>query len=315
MTAQELIFTYVDESKSDLDEKRKRELIALLCRFWGANAEIDFTNLSRQTLIQMFATSGTMSMSAFDSIKSRVCGFTKWLCKKGICSESILTDMQSIYFFDIDRTEFYDSNYFKDFSELYTILQKVFCSPNSEFDTFKSAAMLVWFGIEIKDLPSVLKSDLHEDAGYIVHPISKRKIYLPENAIKQLASYKCAETFLSPKFGGSVVAYAESQYLFRTYKNSSMTAAQLTNLSSAANRSAEGTGKVFQWNRIYLSGLYKRLLDYENQFGEIGKLDDKRLRDFFGDALTGQSPRKAGLSQKYKEYQAYKEYMYRSARL
>lgn len=64
--------------------------------------------------------------------------------------------------------------------------------------------------------------------------------------------------------------------------------AQLTNISAAANRVAADCGKAFQWNRIYLSGLYKRLLDTENQFGEIGKTNYDKLRDFFGESLSEQ---------------------------
>lgn len=305
MIDQAIVQTYIDASCGNRNEKSKNNLAVLLTKFFSLSPSSSLDDLSRQDLIQMLAESSIMSMNTFDSVKSKIKGFLKWLCDNGNCPEELLESWQSIRFSDIDRSDFYDRYYFKNYSELCDTIQGVFGEVSSEYDTFKSAAILVWFGIDIKDLPSILKDDLNESAGYIVAPVTKRKIYLPKAAVKQLESYKNADAFVSAKFGGCTVPYAESQYLFRSYKNEQFTVAQLTNISAAANRAAADCGKVFQWSRIFLSGLYKRLLDTENQFGEIGKTNYDKLRDFFGESLSEQI-----LSQKYKEYQAYREYMY-----
>lgn len=305
MIDQAIIQTYIDASCGNRNEKSKNNLAVLLVKFFSLRPGSSLDALSRQDLIQMLAESSIMSMNTFDSFKSKIKGFLKWMCDNGYCPEELLERWQSIRFSDIDRSDFYDRYYFKDYSELCDTIQDVFGEVSSEYDTFKSAATLVWFGIDIKDLPNILKDDLNESAGYIVAPVTKRKIYLPKAAVKQLESYKNADAFVSAKFGGCTVPYADSQYLFRSYKNEQFTVAQLTNISAAANRAAADCGKTFQWNRIFLSGLYKRLLDTENQFGEIGKTNYDKLRDFFGESLSEQV-----LSQKYKEYLAYREYMY-----
>lgn len=305
MIDQVVIQEYIDASCANRNKKSKHELAVLLIRFFGLNPCLDIDNLTRQDLIQMLSASSIMSMNTFDSFKSNIKRFIAWLCDNKYCSEELLANWQSICFSDIDRSDFYDRFYFKDYSELCDTIQSVFEDDSSEYDTFKSAATLVWFGIEIKDLPNILKNDLNESAGYIIAPVTKRKIYLLKEAIMQLQSYKNADDFTSAKFGGCTIPYAESQYLFRSYKNAQFTVEQLTNISAAANRVAADCGKTFQWNRIFLSGLYKRILDNENQFGEIGKANYDRLRCFFGESLSEQV-----LSQKYKEYQAYREYMY-----
>lgn len=305
MIDQAIIQRYIDASCANRNEKSKNNLAVLLAKFFGLSPSSSLDDLTRQDLIQMLAESSIMSMNTFDSFKSKIKCFLKWLCDNGYCPEELLESWQSIRFSDIDRSDFYDRYYFKDYSELCDTIQGVFGEISSEYDTFKSAATLVWFGIDIKDLPNILKADLHETAGYIIAPATRRKIYLPKSAVKQLETYKNADAFVSAKFGGCTVPYADSQYLFRSYKNEQFTVKQLTNISAAANRSASDYGKVFQWNRIFLSGLYKRLLDTENQFGEIGKTNYDKLRDFFGESLSEQV-----LSQKYKEYLAYREYMY-----
>ena len=312
MLIQSLIEIYLESSVLSGNERSKRNLATVLTKFFGQTKVTEFCNYSRQDLIAMLTASSIMSMNTFESHKSKIGSFIKWLCSTGDCSEKLLDDWKSIHFSDIDRSDFFRTYYFKDFSELYASVQDSLGGIPSEQDTFKAAATLVWFGIEVKDLPDILKEDFHEDAGYITHPITKRKLYLPELAVKLLSDYKHSDAFPSTKFGGSMLTYPDTQYLFRTYKNAHLSAAQITNLSAAANRAAENSRKVFQWNRIYLSGLFKRMLDYENQFGEIGKTNYETLKQFF--ERQGQNPRKGELSQKYKEYQEFTTYMYSSSR-
>lgn len=311
MQLQDLIITYTESEAIGGNVRSKKNISTVLTKFFCCAPTYDVNCLSKQDFSKMLAESSIMSMNTFDSYKSKISGFLKWMCSNGLCSESVLKDWQSIRFADIDRSNFYDTYYFKSYSELFETVQNVLGEGITEQDTFKAATTLVWFGIEVKYLPQILKDDLHETESYIIHPMSKRKIYMPEPAVRQLADYKHADVVPSNKLGGRLLSYPEGQYLFRTYKNAHLSDAQITNLSAAANKTAQGK-KIFQWNRIYLSGLYQRMLDYENQFGEIGKTNHEKLRLFFG--KDGQTPRKGELSQKYKEYQEFKIYMYSSRR-
>lgn len=296
---------YIETSCASRTEQSKNDLAVLLEKFISLSPSENLDDLSQQDLITMLSKPSIMSMNTFDSFKSKIKKFMVWLYDNGYCSEKLPASWQSIYYSNIDRSEFYDKYYFKSYTELHDTIRSVFENNPSEYDTFISAATLVWFGLEIKNLPFILKDDLHEDAGYIVTPDTKRKIYLPQDAVRQLASYKYADTYESSKFGGSIQKYVETKYLFRSYKNERFTVSQLTNISATANRVAADCGKVFQWKRIFLSGLYARILDTENQFGEIGNTNYDKLKEFFGEHLSKQV-----LSQKYKEYQAYRDYMY-----
>lgn len=311
MLIQSLIETYLETDVLSGNERSKKNLYTVLTKFFGQTKVTEFCNYTRQDLVAMLTALSLMSMNTFESHKSKIGSFIKWLCSNGDCSERLLNDWKSIHFSDIDRSDFYETYYFKNYSELYVSVQNVLGEGSTEQDTFKAATTLVWFGIEVKYLPEILKDDLHETEGHIIHPVSKRRIYLPETAVKQLSNYKYADEVPSNKLGGRLISYPEGQYLFRTYKNAHLSVSQITNLSAAANKAAQGN-KIFQWNRIYLSGLYQRMLDYENQFGEIGKNNHEKLSLFFG--KDGQTPRKGELAQKYKEYQEFKTYMYSSHR-
>ena len=218
---------------------------------------------------------------------------------------------QNLTFFDLDRSHLYDRYYFRDYEELHNTMDEAFSERGSEFDTFRSAAVLVWFGIEIKYLSNILKEDIYEDEGYVVHPETKEKIMLPPLAMYVLINYRDSDTYDSSKFGGSVMTYAKSKFLFRSYKNAQFTTAQITNISSSANRAAEEIGKTFQWNKIYLNGIYNRMYQYEQEHGDLSRSDFDKLKVFFGKPdLKPTSQHKMDMARKFEEYQEFKEHMY-----
>lgn len=106
------------------------------------------------------------------------------------------------------------------------------------------------------------------------------------------------------------MSYVKSKYLLRSYRNAHLTLSQLSNVQSSTLKIADEHGKQFQWKRIYLSGLYYRMYEYEQANGEISRSDFEVLKAFFKvqDDLTPQ--RKTDLLRKLSEYQEFKSYMY-----
>ena len=91
-----------------------------------------------------------------------------------------------------------------------------------------------------------------------------------------------------------------------------MTDKQLINTSSNAIKAAAETGRIFQWERIYDSGLYYRVHEYEKLHGNVSRNDYELLRELFKMDhidLTKQRQRYY-LSQKFDEYQEFKRYKY-----
>jgi len=301
---------YIQESTLRMNEKSKRQIEVFLTKFFDLKPDVSYNDLTKQDLIDMFSQLVIISANSFFTYKSKINDFMKWMYEQGYGSEQIIRNLSEIQFTDINRSGFYNTYYFRDYNDLFNTIDEVFSDRGTEFDTFKCAAILVWFGIKINDIPSILKKDLDEYEGTIIHPVTKEKIKLPDNAVYLLSNYRDAETHDSQKFGGRTVAYVDSQYLFRSYKNACFTTKQINHISISANDVAKDFGKVFQWNRIYLSGLYNRIYQYEQKHGEIGRTNFKVLKQFFigDDELTIQ--RKTDLSRKYEEYQEFKEYMY-----
>lgn len=311
MVEKSLLDRYVEESSLKMNEKSKQHIRTLLTRFFNLKPDIAYNDLSRQDLIEMLSALNSTSINTFNSEKSKVNDFMKWMMEEGYGTDQPLKNLWSISFFDLDRSHLYDRYYFRDFTELYDTMNDAFSDRGSEFDTFRSAAILVWFGIELKYLSDMLKENVHEDDGYVVHPVTKEKIILPPIAIKFLAEYRDSDTYDSNKFGGSVMVYANSRFLFRSYKNAQFTTPTLTNISSSANRVADEIGKTFQWNKIYLNGIYNRIYQYEQEHGDLLRNDFDKLKVLFGKPeLKDTAQHKLDIARKFEEYQEFKEHMY-----
>lgn len=306
-----LIDKYVEESSLNMNEKSQRHIKVLLTRFFSLKPDVAYSDLTRQNLIEMLSALNATSINVFNSEKSKVGDFMKWMLEEGHGTDQPFKNLKDITFFDVDRCHLYDRYYFKDYNDLNQTVDKAFSDRGSEFDTFRSAITLVWFGIEIKSLPDILKEDVHEDEGYVVHPTTKGKITLPPLAMHFVVQYRDADHYDSNKFGGSVMAYANSKYLFRSYKNAHFTVSQITNISSSANRVSETIGKTFQWNKIYLNGLYSRIYEHEQEHGSLAKTDFDRLKVLFDmPDIEATQQNRAKLIRMFEVYREFKEYMF-----
>ena len=234
---------YLSESTLKMTAASKVNLENLLIKFFGLKPSIEFPDLTKKDLIEMYSQLNHTSTNSFITHKSKINDFAKWMYEQGYGSVQLLKDISDLQFSDINHNYLYDIYYFRDLQELWSIMEMVFEDRGSEFDTFRSAAILVWLGIDLNDLPDMLKSDL--------------------------------------------------------------TAAQLRNVSSSANRLAKEYKRVFQWNRIYLSGLYYRISQYEKEHGTI-KDDMDMLEKFFVCNQKKDIQREVTYARKYNEYQEFK---------
>ena len=273
--------------------------------------DVAYDDLTRQDMLDIYSQLAIMKMNVFQSHKSKISDFMKWMYETGNGSIKPLEEIREIFFENVDRTACYDTYYFENLADLNGLMEDVFGKDVCDFSTFRCAALLVWHGIPVKHLPDILKSDFKDD-GTITDPFTGEIFHISPMVIPYLRNYRDADTFDSGKFGGMTVPYKQTQYLFRTYKSAHMTDKQLINTSSNAIKAAAETGRIFQWERIYDSGLYYRVHEYEKLHGNVSRNDYELLRELFKMDhidLTKQRQRYY-LSQKFDEYQEFKRYKY-----
>lgn len=307
-----LIEKYISDTflnNSD-NNKYKQETFNIINRFFNMT-DVAYDDLTRQDMLDIYSQLAIMKMNVFQSHKSKISDFMKWMYETGNGSIKPLEEIREIFFENVDRTAFYDTYYFENLADLNGLMEDVFGKDVCDFSTFRCAALLVWHGIPVKHLPDILKSDFKDD-GTITDPFTGEVFHISPMVIPYLRNYRDADTFDSGKFGGMAVPYKQTQYLFRTYKSAHMTDKQLINTSSNAIKAAAETGRIFQWERIYDSGLYYRVHEYEKLHGNVSRNDYELLRELFKMDhidLTKQRQRYY-LSQKFDEYQEFKRYKY-----
>lgn len=307
-----LIEKYISETflNNPDNNKYKQETFNIVNRFFNLT-DVAYDDLTRQDMLDIYSQLAIMKMNVFQSHKSKISDFMRWMYETGNGSIKPLEEIREIFFENVDRTAFYDTYYFENLDDLNDLMETVFGKEVCDFSTFRCAALLVWHGIPVKHLPDILKSDMHND-GSVLNPVTGQRVQLSQSIVPYLLHYRDADTFASGKFGGMTVPYKQTQYLFRTYKTAHMTDKQLINTSSNAIKAAADTGRIFQWERIYDSGIYYRVHEYEKQNGNISRNDYELLRDLFKMDhidLTKQRQRYY-LSQKFDEYQEFKRYKY-----
>lgn len=308
----DLIEKYISDTflnNSD-NNKYKQETFNIINRFFNMT-DVAYDDLTRQNMLDIYSQLAIMKMNVFQSHKSKISDFMKWMYETGNGSIKPLEEIREIFFENVDRTAFYDTYYFENLADLNGLMEDVFGKDVCDFSTFRCAAFLVWHGIPVKHLPDILKSDFKDD-GTIADPFTGEVFHISPMVIPYLKNYRDADSFDSGKFGGMIIPYAQTQYLFRTYKTAHMTDKQLINTSSNAIKAAAETGRIFQWERIYDSGLYYRVHEYEKLHGNVSRNDYELLRELFKMDhidLTKQRQRYY-LSQKFDEYQEFKRYKY-----
>lgn len=311
MIEQSVMDRYIAESSLKMTETSRVNFENLLTRFFNLKPSVDFANLRKSDLIEMYSKLNQHSINGFITHKSKINDFAKWMYEQGYGSAELLKDISELKYSDINHDYLYDIYYFRDIEELWDSMSLIFEDRGTEFDTFKAAAIIAWLGIDLDDMPDILKTDLDESSQTIIHPVTREKVEIPpvdlhDKIFSFLVSYRDADSCDTKKFGGRVLPYAQSKYLLRSYKNAHLTVVQLRKTSDPVNQLAkdEESQKVFQWNKIYLSGLYYRINQYEQQHGLIENNTDM-LGKFFVCNQKKTAQKEISFARKYKEYQAF----------
>lgn len=197
-----LIEKYISDTflnNSD-NNKYKQETFNIINRFFNMT-DVAYDDLTRQDMLDIYSQLAIMKMNVFQSHKSKISDFMKWMYETGNGSIKPLEEIREIFFENVDRTAFYDTYYFENLADLNGLMEDVFGKDVCDFSTFRCAALLVWHGIPVKHLPDILKSDFKDD-GTITDPFTGEIFHISPMVIPYLRNYRDADTFDSGKFGG-----------------------------------------------------------------------------------------------------------------
>lgn len=117
---------YVEESSLKMNEKSKQHIRTLLTKFFGMKPDVAYNDLTRQDLIEMLSAFNATSIITFNSEKSKMNDFMKWMVEEGYGTDEPLKILGDITFFDLDRSHLYDRYYFRDYEELHNTMDEAF---------------------------------------------------------------------------------------------------------------------------------------------------------------------------------------------
>lgn len=300
---------YVDESSMKMSDVSKNQIYKNLQTLFNlSSAEIK--DMTRQDFIDIFSQQRILAMQTFHSYKSKMIDFLIWMSEEGYCTQEPLFALKGVRFEDISRSGYYDMYYFSDYDDLFHSMEITFEGRGGDFDTFKVAATLVWAGIQLEYAVDLLKKDFDDETGTIVHPKTKEIITFQPIAAEMIREYKNASQYETNKFNGMVLQYKSSPYLLRTYRSGHLNKHGISHYSVVVNQLNQDADKKYQWISIYQSGLYYRMYQYEQEHGEIGRMNFDVLEKFFNAGSDKELKRKYAYGYKYDEYCEFRDYIY-----
>lgn len=283
-----LVDDYLLKSTADNNEETRRAIRSYIIRFCSAIPEIENDKLDRESFIDAFNNMHLYGRNTFYTAKTYIYEFLLWLIGEHQLTEQQLEDFKSISYNDVERDHIYDTYYFHSYSDLIYNLDEAIQLRNPDNtevgDVAKAVATLSWFGFDIDIIADIKKSDLLEIEQCVVHPVTKKKHYLPESAISFLSEFRDAESFLSLKMlhdNYITMYYKESAYLIRNTRAAHLSRIQLNNSFKYINSISDEIGKRFLISKIYWSGLCCRIYYDEQNNGLIKAKDVDRLQRLF----------------------------------
>lgn len=172
------------------------------------------------------------------------------------------------------------------------------------FSTQIAAIYMAWCGVKLEDALLVKKSDVKDNCVYV-----KGKPIFPNSTILAfLQEYRYETEYNSQARTIVTFKYVPSQWLFRSTKSAHIDSEKtmrifIRNLGKYGTD--DGNGSIFNYDKIYWSGIYSRAYDYECKHGIIELGDVKTINKVFQEDTTTQLANK-----RLRSYRRYAEYFF-----
>ena len=230
------------------------------------HAGIDVSRFTRQDFLNSYYSRQAVSQSVFENRKNEM---QTYLISIG--ADKALSELSTISRKDINYSKTYDKEYFADFDDFYdSLMQRVnslsINSHDSIYDMQVASLILAWVGVLSEDAPDIKKSGLNTRLNVLA--VNDKTYAVPQKAMDILIAY--ANKTRIVKYNGRGLCempLKEGPYLLRTNKSEKVSAyAVYAGVSIKLN---VADGKKFLYNNVRLSGVFSRVFEHEQQYGEI----------------------------------------------
>lgn len=287
--------------------------VQVINAFWSRieRAEIDLEKkledgYSKEDYINLIAKLNVTSPHVLLPTKSRIGQYLKFLNSQGVLDEQYVKNLYSVSYDDIKIEAVYESKYFKDFGALQDAIESTLWAAEKVDDAVYamqiSAIYLAWCGLSIEEALQLKKSDVYDD--YIK---SGEKIITPISTIMEyIKEYRDATEYQSQGRGIITLKYVPSQWLFRSTRTDHIDCTKKMRIIIRVFGKSSGEPNIFNYDKVYWSGVFNRAYIYECSHGSIKPGDIETIQTLFSEKYASVSY----ANKRLYEYQRFRQHFF-----
>lgn len=282
--------------------------------FWGRVAKAEEAlgktmedGYSKGDYVDLFEKLNMTNQSTFYGTKSRISSYLKWLNNAGLLEQVYIDNLSTIDYSSLRHDSTYSLKYFKDFKSLQDAIESTLWAADKIDDGVYamqiSAIYLAWCGLQLEEALAIKKSDIYDD-----HIVARDKEIYPNSTIMgYIKDYRDAEGFTTKNRGIVMRKYVPSEWLFRTIKSDRIGSPKSARIYIADFGKSSGEDvNIFNYDKIYWSGVFNRAYQYEIANGEIRSGDVATMEKLFNEKY----PSGSAANERLREYQSFKQYFF-----
>lgn len=244
---------------------------------------------SKDDFLRLLNALNSASITCFRPHKSIIRKYIEFLIGKGVLTEESVDILSSITYDDIDSSRLFELKFFKDFSSLQNTIDTTLTDADKVddriFATQITAIYMAWCGLTIKEALALKKADVEDDC---IH-VGDRIIYPNPTIMKYVKEYRDAMEYHSAAKGIITLKYVPSEWLFRTARSEHIDSPKTMRIFIYNFGKGDSEVNMFNYDKVYWSGVYHRAYMYELENGLIASSDLPTINKIFGENLQTSS--------------------------
>lgn len=244
---------------------------------------------SKDDFLRLLNALNSASITCFRPHKSIIRKYIEFLIDKGVLTEESVDILSSITYDDIDSSRLFELKFFKDFSSLQNTIDTTLTDADKVddriFATQITAIYMAWCGLTIKEALALKKADVEDDC---IH-VGDRIIYPNPTIMKYIKEYRDAMEYHSAAKGIITLKYVPSEWLFRTARSEHIDSPKTMRIFIYNFGKGDSEVNMFNYDKVYWSGVYHRAYMYELENGLIASSDLPTINKIFGENLQTSS--------------------------
>lgn len=262
---------------------------------------------SKEDYINLLERLNIATIPVLTVMKSKILQYIKYLNAEGVIPDQCVKELESVTIKDLKVAGYYDRRYFKDFESLQDAIDSTLIAAervdDAIFGTAITAIYLAWCGLTIEEAVQVKKADVLDDcivtAGKTISPLTQIMEYIKD--------YRDATEYQSLGRAIITLKYVPSEWLLRNTRCDHFDSGTRLRISiNQFGNSSEESKNLFNYDKIYWSGIYSRAYIHERTYGVIQANDVPKIEEIFGEKY----PNVALANRRLYDYHLFREHFF-----